>query len=144
MFGLDALSTRIAVGKSIGAIIGITAFFFIPVYMPDASATLQWGVMFWYITFGAVIGLFGIYTMIPVLNIPMPWWFRGAYIGAWLNFVIALIAYDSLSQLMVAIFGADGIMTSPFWVVLEGAMIGFFIDLVATRYGGDGAAMVQG
>ena len=143
MFGLDALSTRIALGKSIGAIIGITALLFIPEFLPDASATLKWGVFFWYITFGAVIAVFGIYTRSPVIDIAMPWWFRGAYIGAWLNFVIALVAYDSLSQLMLAVFDVDGIMTSPFWMVLEGAIFGFLIDLVATKCGGDGSAIVK-
>lgn len=143
MCALDPLSTRIAIGKLIGAAIGIAAFFLIPVYLPDSSVTLHWGVLLWYITFGAVIGVFGVYTRIPVFNLSFPWWFRGAYIGAWLNFAVALLAYDYLSQLMIAFFGVDGIMTSPFWMILEGAIVGFFIDLLATKYGGEGADIVQ-
>lgn len=143
MSSLDALSTRILIGKSIGALIGIAAFFFIPIFLPDASATLKWGVMFWYITFGAIIGVFGVYDRVAILNISMPWWFRGAYIGAWLNFVISLIAYDELAQLMIAVFGVDGIITSPFWVVLEGAIFGLVIDYIATKKCGEGGDVVQ-
>jgi len=143
MFGSDSLMTRIAIGKIIGALIGVTAFFFIPQFLPESSATLHWGVFLWYITFGAIIGVFGVYTTVPILNVAMPWWIRGAYIGAWLNFTISLIAYDTLGQLMVAVFGVDGLLSSPFWVVLEGAVFGFIIDYLATRFGGEGAAIVK-
>ena len=143
MFDSDSLMTRIAIGKIIGALIGVTAFFFIPQFLPESSVTLHWGVLLWYITFGAIIGVFGVYTTIPVLNVSMPWWISGACIGAWLNFVISLIAYDTLEQLMVAVFGVDGVLLSPFWVVLEGAVFGFAIDYLATKFGGEGAAIVK-
>jgi hypothetical protein len=143
MFGSNSLMTRIAIGKIIGALIGSSAFILIPHYLPDASVTLHWGVLLWYITFGAIIGVFGVYTTIPVFNITTPWWVRGAYIGAWLNFTISLIAYDTLGQLMIAVFGEGGILLSPFWMVLEGAIIGFIIDYFATRFGGEGAAIVK-
>lgn len=141
MFGLNPLVTRIAIGKSIGLLIGLSAFIFIPYFLPEANATLRWGVFLWYIIFGAVIGVFGVYTKIPVINITMPWWIRGAYIGAFLNLSIALIAYDTLGLLMLSIFGVDGLISSPFWVVLEGAVIGFVIDYFATKYAGEGAAV---
>lgn len=143
MFGLDPLTTRITIGKSIGFLIGITAFLFIPYFLPDASATLKWGVLLWYITFGAIIGVFGVYTKISVINIVMPWWVRGAYIGAWLNFTISLIAYDALAQLMLSVFGENGLLVSPFWVVLEGAVFGFIIEYFATKFGGEGTTIVQ-
>jgi hypothetical protein len=44
---------------------------------------------------------------------------------------------------MVAVFGVNGLLSSPFWVVLEGAVIGFVIDYLATRFGGEGAAIVK-
>ncbi len=143
MFGSNSLMTRIAIGKIIGALIGVTAFIFIPHFLPEASTTLHWGVFLWYITFGAIIGVFGVYTTVPVINIAMPWWIRGAYIGAWLNFTISLIAFDTLGQLMIAVFGEGGLLSSPFWVVLEGAIIGFIIDYFATRFGGEGADILK-
>jgi hypothetical protein len=138
MFKNPSLATRIAVGKGVGFLIGLTAFIFIPYYLPEHSAALKWGVFLWYITFGAIIGVFGVYTKIPVINIAVPWWIRGAYVGAWLNFVISLVAYDALEQLMVSVFGENGLISSPFWVVLEGIIFGFVIDFLATKFGGEG------
>ena len=142
MFGTNSLTTRIAIGKGMGLLIGLAAFIFIPYFLPEASATLKWGVFLWYITFGAIIGVFGVYTKVPMINCAMPWWIRGAYIGAWLNFIISLIAYDALAQLLLSVFGANGLLVSPFWVVLEGAVLGFVIDYFATRVGGEGAGII--
>jgi len=142
MFDTNSLTTRIAIGKGIGLLIGLTAFIFIPYFLPEASATLKWGVFLWYITFGAIIGVFGVYTKIPMINCVMPWWIRGAYIGAWLNFTISLVAYDALVQLLLAVFGENGLFLSPFWMILEGAIFGFIIDYFATRIGGEGASII--
>jgi len=142
MFETNSLATRIAIGKAMGLIIGLAAFMFIPYFLPEASVTLKWGVLLWYITFGAIIGVFGVYTKVPMINCTIPWWIRGAYIGAWLNFIISLIAYDALAQLLLSVFGENGLLVSPFWVVLEGAVFGFVIDYLATRIGGEGAGIV--
>lgn len=143
MFIKPSLTTRITVGKSIGFFIGLTAFIFIPYFLPEHSATLKWGVFLWYIVFGAVIGVFGVYTKIPVVNIVIPWWIRGAYIGAWLNFTISLVAYDALEQLMISVFGENGLISSPFWIVLEGIIFGSVIDFLATKFGGEGADLLD-
>ena len=143
MFQNPSLITRIAIGKGIGFIVGVTAFFFLPYFMPNGSLLLQWGVFLWYITFGAIIGVFGVMTRIPYLNLPMPWWFRGPYIGAWLNFILSLIAYDLLAEMLVAVFGEGGLFNSPFWLALEGIIVAFVIDFFATKYGGEGHALVN-
>jgi len=143
MFEENSLTTRIAIGKGIGLLIGFSAFIFIPYFLPEASATLKWGVFLWYITFGAIIGVFGVYTNIPLIGSAMPWWIRGAYIGAWLNFTISLIAYDDLALLLISVFGENGLFVSPFWMVFEGAVIGFMIDYFATRFGGEGASIAK-
>ena len=143
MFQNSSLTTRIAVGKGIGFTIGITAFLFIPYFLPEHSATLKWGVFLWYITFGAIIGVFGVYTKLPIINIKIPWWIRGAYVGAWLNFIISLVAYNELEQLMIAVFGENGFIASPFWIVLEGVIFGIAIDFFATKFGGEGSGILN-
>jgi hypothetical protein len=60
-----------------------------------------------------------------------------------MNFVLTLLAYDLLAEFMYAMFGADGMISSPFWFVLEGAFVGLIIGYLATRFGGEGAATVQ-
>jgi len=128
MFGNPSLMTRIAIGKGIGFLFGLSGFILLPYFLPDAGWLLRWGILFWYTTLGAIIGVFGVFTYHPILKLPFPWWFRSTVIGAWMN--------------MNAVFGVDGVLSSPFWFVLEGALVGLLIGYFATRFGGEGAETV--
>ena len=138
MFGNPSLMTRIAVGKGVGFVFGLIGFIFLPSLYPDASEMLRWGILLWYITFGAIIGVFGVLTWNPVLKMRMPWWFMSPWIGAWLNFVLVLFAYDDMQAFLMSVFGPDGALSSPFWFAAEGAIIGLLIGYLATRFGGEG------
>ena len=109
----------------------------------DDGNLLRWGILLWYTTFGAIIGIFGVYTWDPVLRLSIPGWFLAPLIGAWLNFVLVFFAYDSFVAIQVAIFGANGIFASPFWFAAEGAILGFIIGYFATRFGGEGPGTVE-
>ena len=130
----SALITRIAIGKTIGFIIGLIGFFMLPQFMPDVSMQLQWGVLLWYITFGAIIGVFGELTFIPIINISFPWWIRNPYIGGWLNLVLCLVAYQEFEMLFKAFYESYGIFASPYWIVVEGMIVGFIIGLVTNKF----------
>jgi hypothetical protein len=144
MFGNPSLITRIAIGKGIGLVAGLAGFMCLPYFMPEGGLLLRWGILLWYTTFGAIIAIFGVFTWHPILKMPMPWWFRGPFLGGWMNFVLTFFAYDVMQEMMVIMFGPNGFMMengfmqSPFWFVLEGAILGIIIDYVATKYGGDG------
>jgi len=138
MFGNPSLFTRIAIGKGVGFLVGLTGFIFLPWFLPEAGWLIRWGILLWYTTLGAIIGMFGVFTWHPLLKLPMPWWFRGPLMGAWMNFVLAFFAYDTLQAMMISLFGADGPVSSPFWFAAEGALIGLLIDYLATRFAGEG------
>ena len=138
MFEKPSLMMRIAIGKGIGFLFGLAGFILLPSFMPDASGLLRWGILFWYPTVGAFIGVFGVVTYHPVLKLPMPWWFRSSLIGAWMNFVLVFFAHDAMESMMVALFGEGGALSSPFWFTAEGAIIGLVIGYFATRFGGEG------
>ena len=142
MFEKPSLMMRIAIGKGIGFLFGLAGFILLPSFLPDASGLLRWGILFWYPTVGAFIGVFGVVTYHPVLKLPMPWWFRSSLIGAWMNFVLAFFAYDAMANMMVSFFGEDGALSSPFWFVAEGAIIGLVIGYFATKFGGEGGETV--
>jgi hypothetical protein len=142
IFGNPSLVTRIAIGKGIGFLVGLIGLICLPYFLPDVGWMLRLGILFWYSTLGAIIGVFGVFTWHPVLKLPMPWWFRSTLIGAWMNFVLVFFAYDNMLAIMVHTFGADGTLTSPFWFTLEGAIIGFIMGFFATRFGGEGAETV--
>ena len=143
MFSHPSLITRIAIGKGIGLIFGLVGFVSLPFFLPDASWLLRWGILFWYTTVGAVIGVFGVFTWHPILKLPMPWWIRSTVIGAWMNFVLTFFAYNDMKDIMVHSFGTNGMLSSPFWFVLEGAMVGIIIGYFATRFGGEGKETVE-
>jgi hypothetical protein len=61
-----------------------------------------------------------------------------------MNFVLTFFAYDTMGEVLVSMFGEQGVMTSPFWFTAEGAIIGLVIGYVATRFGGEGKEAVEG
>ncbi len=138
MFENPSLITRIAIGKAVGFLIGLAGFVLLPWFLPEAGWLIRWGILLWYTTLGAIIGMFGVFTWHPVLKLPMPWWVRAPVIGAWMNFVLTFFAYDMLKQAMETVFGLDGVLSSPFWFVAEGAVVGLIIGYCATRFGGEG------
>ena len=144
MFEKPSLVTRIAIGKGVGFAVGLAGFLLLPVLVPEAGWLIRWGVLLWYTTLGAIIGVFGVLTTLPVLKLPLPWWVRAPFLGAWMNFVLTFFAYDTMKDLMIAVMGADGLMTSPFWFALEGAIFGLVVGYLATRFGGEGPETVAG
>ena len=143
MFGATGIVRRIAVGKLIGLIFGLLGLFFLPDLNPETDFMLKVGILFWYITFGAVIGFVGLFDHHPIFKFPMPWWLRAPFVGAWLNSLLTLIAYEKIQQIMLAFFSPESAFASPFWMVLEGAIIGFIIGYFATRFGGEGLEIAR-
>lgn len=135
-----SLMVRIAIGKAVGFLIGLIGFFLIPSMMTEPTALFQWGTLLWYTTVGAVIGVYGIFTYHPILKLPMRWWFRAPVIGAWFNFVLTLFIYDEAADIAANVGG--GVLSSPFWFVAEGAIIGLLIGFLCTRFGGEGKATI--
>ncbi len=143
MFENPSLVTRIAIGKGIGFLFGLIGFIFAPYFLPEIDWLFRWGILLWYPTLGAMVGVFGVFTYHPILKLPLPWWFRAPLIGAWMNFVLTFFAFDAMQSMMLSMFGENGVLTSPFWFTAEGAIIGFIIGYLATRFGGEGKATVD-
>ncbi|MCB2263074.1 MAG: hypothetical protein LGR52_09070 [Candidatus Thiosymbion ectosymbiont of Robbea hypermnestra] len=143
MFENPSLTTRIAIGKGVGFLFGLAGFILVPFFLPEGGELIRWGILLWYTTVGAIIGLFGVYTRHPILPLPLPWWFRAPLVGAWMNFVLTFFAYDALAAMMLTLFGDQGPMRSPFWFVAEGALVGLVIGYLATRFGGEGSETVR-
>jgi hypothetical protein len=54
------LVTRIAIGKGVGFLVGLIGFIFLPYFLPEAGWLIRWGILLWYTTLGAIIGVFGV------------------------------------------------------------------------------------
>lgn len=134
-FHKPSLLTRIAVAKSIGLIVGAIAFFTVPAIYPQIDLFVRVGILLWYPTMGALVGLFGVMNWHPLLNFPLPWWFRSVFIGAWMNFVLVFFAHETMTEVLTHAFE---LTLSPFWFVLVGAVVGGVMGITATRLGGEG------
>ena len=136
MLEKPSLMTRIIVAKSAGFVFGLIGMLALPALVPDAPWTLRIAAVLWYTTLGAIIGMFGVFTWHPILKMPFPWWFAAPCIGAWMNLLVALFAYDTLGPMTEAVTG--GVLSSPYWFALEGAVLGYIIGFLATKFGGEG------
>lgn len=143
MFGLTkpSLLLRITIAKSIGALAGLIGVIVIPLYYPAANWQFLLGILFWYTTLGALIGLGGVLNWHKVLNMPLPWWFRGALYGAFWNLLLVLLMPEKLSEITKAVDFMS--LTSPWWFMLEGAIIGLIMDWTATRFASEGHECVE-
>jgi hypothetical protein len=135
-----SLVYRVGTGKALGLVVGVMGFYLLPALVDEPSLLVRIGVLLWYPTLGAVVGVFGIFSNHPVLNLSLPWWFRGFIIGAWFNFVLTLFAYEQISTISIAMLGEYSAYISPFWMVLEGGIIGLIMDYLLTRWFGEGCA----
>jgi len=127
------LSKRISIAKIIGLIIWLIAYFCIPLLFADATYTLRFAVLLWYITLGGLIGIFWVMKSHPVFpKWKFPAWFRWMFLWGWMNFVLVLFIYETLSTLMI---GSMFEGYSPFWLVLDWAIVWMIIDTIATKSG---------
>ena len=55
-----------------------------------------------------------------------------------MNFVLVLFAYDKFETLILQTLGQDTFFSSPFWFVLEGAIVAFVMGFFATTLAGEG------
>ena len=133
--GYPSLITRVAIAKAIGLTVGLLAFFLAPAFYPGVDWYARIGLLLWYPTVGAFVGVFGVMNWHPILHLPLPWWFRSVFIGAWMNLVLIFFAYDGMQEIVLGVTGAD---ISPFWFVLPGALVGGLMGYAATRFGGEG------
>jgi len=135
-----SLVKRVGIAKVTGIVTGLIGFFMIPRILPDADMWFRVGILLWYTTFGAMIGILGMINFHPLLKIGMPFWFRGIVFGAWFNLVAVFLAHNQIAAFLKAL--DTGALESPFWFVLEGAIVGLLIDGVATRLGGEGKTLL--
>jgi len=138
-----SLITRIGTGKLAGALLSIGGVLVFARMVPDVTPKFQIAIVLWYVTMGAFVGFFGVYTTYPILKLRLSWWIRGPWLGAWMNLVLVLFIYDQVSVYLTQAFGADSALNSPWWLVAEGAIMGLVLDFLCTKIGGDGGECVS-
>ncbi|MFK7780553.1 MAG: hypothetical protein QM490_05470 [Candidatus Gracilibacteria bacterium] len=131
---------RITIGKTVGLIFGGVAFFLLPLVFIEIDILFRVAIWFWYISLGAIIGLFGIMDRYVIFNFSIPFWLRGVFLGAWMNFVLVIFLYNDLVILMQGSY-FEGY--SPFLIIVEGMIFGLIVDFLATKFVGEGSELLK-
>jgi len=124
------LLNRIALWKLLGFIFWLWAFFIMPIFFTEATSMLSWAILLWYITMWSFIWLIGVFTEHPLCKKKIPSWIRWLYIWAWMNFVLALFMFDSLSLLMI---DTAFEWLSPFRIIIEWWFFWMITDIIITK-----------
>jgi hypothetical protein len=141
------ITRRMFVAKTFGLVLGIIAYLLAPIYAGDyISPYLQWGVLLWGLTFGSVIGLMGLITECPFWKHCLLYrWstlrpiLRGGFVGAWLEFMLAILLYDSIAEMALYMSWGSFVEGNLLLLAaLEGFFWGAIIDYTATKIGGEG------
>ncbi|MEA3450134.1 MAG: hypothetical protein U9Q85_04155 [Patescibacteria group bacterium] len=143
MFNLHSLTSRLAVSKTIGFILGALTFFIIPLVKPGISIEFKLGVWLFFMLMGAMIGFMGIITEYPMFNFKLPWWFRGGLIGATFTLMLVLLSYGNVQSFMNLDIVAWTGLESPYWIILDGTFYGIIISFITTKVSGEGDMPVK-
>lgn len=126
----SGLANRIAIWKIIGIIFWWIAFLVLPFIFRDADLFLRIAIWLWYISLWWIVWFIGIMDKHPILNFSILFWFRWAFICAWMNFVLVLFMYD---KLIILIQNSILVWFSPFWIILEWLIFWLIVDIIATK-----------
>jgi hypothetical protein len=138
MFKQHSVTGRIVVGKSIGLIIGFLVMLFLPTFNMPMISYFSVGTLLFFVLMGAVIGFMGQYDRHPAFNFKMPWYVRGPLVGMFFLLMYILFTYDELSFIMESALVSWMGFESPFWALIDGAVIGGIMGFVETKAAGEG------
>lgn len=139
MLHTHSITGRVFVGEIIGFTIGVLALVLLPLLSIDTSLEFRLGFLLLMVTMGATIGFVGMFTHHPLFPfIAMPWWIRGSSIGVLFFLILVLLAKDSLLPLMSLDMVVWMGFTSPYWALIDGAILGGLIGYSATKICGEG------
>jgi hypothetical protein len=139
MFNKHSITGRVFVGELTGLGIGLLALFALPLLSVGTTIEFNLGFLLLMVTMGAMIGFIGMFTRHPLFPMmAMSWWLRGTSVGILFFLILVLLAKDQLTPLMSLDIVAWTGMTSPYWVIVDGAFLGGLIGYIATKICGEG------
>lgn len=127
---------RIIIGKTIGFVAGLFVFLMMPFLGADLDFKFGLGLIVFYVILGALTAFMGTIDRHPWLKFPMPWWVSGALMGLIMHFMLVLLTYDQFAAIMQSMDVFS--MTSPWWVLIDGTILGLIMAFVETRLAGEG------
>jgi hypothetical protein len=141
MFKLHSVTGRIAIGKVIGLIVGIIVMLFLPAFDMEMASMFGLGTLLMFVLMGAMTGFMGQFDRHPAFEFKMPWYVRGPLVGVFFMLMYILFTYDELNLVMESALVSWMGFESPFWALIDGAVIGGLMGLIETKAAGEGAKL---
>ncbi len=130
---------RIAIAKFLGLGAGLLCISFAAKEMPeiwDFKNPLFWTIVINRIVLGIVVGLAGFMTIHPIFKFKCFSFLRGAVFGA-------LISLDMAFGGLIDNPNPEKAMTIFWATIIAGAVYGLIIDIIATKFGGEGKELLK-
>ncbi len=129
----SVLFKRIAVGKTLGGLVGLLGFGLLSAFESPVSFSFKLGIVFWYVLLGALVSLQASVDFGRVIRFSIPWWLGAVWVGAGLNFILLLFVATQIEQITAHLIPTGAWLHHPLWFVLEGSLIGLAIAAVTRR-----------
>ena len=123
----------ITLAKAVAFLAGIIVFLLLPKFVPEIDPIARWALLFWYPTIAGIAAASNIAELIDIKFMRWQWWQRSVLIGAWLNLIVTLFASDTMQDYSMLVHLSFGMLSSQFWFVADGAIVGLIAGFASTR-----------
>lgn len=138
MFKLHSVIGRVFIGMMIGLFIGVALIILLPTFYFPLLSLFGFGSTLLFMIMGVTLGFLGMFERHPAFDFKTPWWIRGIFIGALFMLMYICLSYDSLVMVMNSFLISWTGLTSPFWFIIDGTIIGLIMSYFETKFAGEG------
>lgn len=127
------------IGVMTGLIIGALVITMSPIFGFSLFSMFGFGTLITFVLMGLTLGLMGMFDYHPIFGFKMRWWIRGAVAGFLFTLMYILLSHDSLEVIMQSNIVSWTGLSSPFWTLIDGVIIGLFMGYMETKFAGQGS-----
>ncbi len=130
---------RVAIAEFLGLAAGLLCISFVAKEMPeiwDLKNPLFWTIVINRIVLGILVGIAGFMTIHPIFKFRCYPFLRGAVFGA-------LISLDMAFGGLIGNPNPETMMTIFWATIIAGSVYGMIIDIIATKFGGEGEELLK-
>lgn len=131
----STLLGRIIYGKVMGFIFGALLATYGHIYA-HWEIDFSVGLIIFYVLLGALVAFAGTMTRHPIFGFKTPFYVRGILIGLMMHLMLIFLAKTEITDLVQSI--CNGYFQNPYWLLIDGSLIGLIIDVVCTQKIGEG------
>jgi len=138
MLRLRSVAGRVAVGKTIGFLVGLLCIVLLPTFGYPGLSMFGLGTLLMFMLMGVMTGFMGQMDRHPVFDFQMPFWLRGGMVGFAFMLMYILLSYNDLTIIMQSAWVSWTGLVSPFWALIDGVTIGILMGWLETKFCGEG------